>query len=144
MSDMQTNMNVDIQILQQFKKQLISFFDELISQFPEEADLVLIRIFLNDQMPIKDVMDVFIRKINGESSTIREMIKNRNESFFIENNSVFQEISKMKVNHFKKLWMSGRLDAEDKKIVWKWVDSFLYLSDKYVASVGANTIASTH
>ncbi len=129
----------EIQILQQFKKQLISFFDELISQFPEEPDLVLIRIFLNDQMPIKDVMDVFIRKINkpaeGDGFTIREMIKNRNESFFVENNSVFQEISKMKVNHFKKLWMSGRLDVEDKKIVWKWVDSFLYLSDKYISVI---------
>ena len=129
----------EIQILQQFKKQLISFFDELISQFPEEPDLVLIRIFLNDQMPIKDVMDVFIRKINkpaeGDGLTIREMIKNRNENFFVENNSLFQEISKMKVNHFKKLWMSGRLDEEDKKIVWKWVDSFLYLSDKYISVI---------
>lgn len=125
----------EIQILQQFKIQLISFFDELISQFPEEPDLVMLRIFINDQIPTKDVMDICIHKINkpveGDNQSIRDMIKSRSEMFFIENNSLFQEISKSKVNHFKRLWMGGRLDNEDKKIVWKWIDSFVYLADKY-------------
>ena len=36
-------------ILQEFKNNLITFFDELIDQFPTEADLVIIRIFLKDR-----------------------------------------------------------------------------------------------
>ena len=37
-----------------------------------------------------------------------------------------------KTLHFKKLWRSGKLDDDDKKIIWKWIDSFVYLSDKYI------------
>ena len=33
--------------------------------------------------------------------------------------------------HFKKLWRSGVLDNDDKDIIWKCVDSFVYLADKY-------------
>jgi hypothetical protein len=117
----------EIQVLQQFKKQLISFFDELISQFPEEADLVLLRIFFNDQVQIKDVMEHFIHKL----LTLRDMIKNRDETFFLEHNVLFQTLDKDKVSHFKKLWRSGRLDNDDKQVVWKWVDSFVVLADKY-------------
>jgi len=117
----------EIQILKQFKEQIITFFDELISQFPEEADLVILRIFLENQIPIEEVINIFIHKL----LTTREMIALRNEAFFIENESLFQKISKDKVNHFKRLWRSGRLDKDDKEIIWKWIDSFVFLADKY-------------
>jgi hypothetical protein len=29
------------------------------------------------------------------------------------------------------LWTSGQMDAEDKKVIWKWVDSFVMLGDRY-------------
>lgn len=121
----------EIQILKQFKEQIITFFDELISQFPEEADLVILRIFLENQIPIEEVINTFIHKL----LTVREMITSRNESFFLENDSLFQKISKNKVNHFKRLWRSGRLDKDDKEVVWKWVDSFVFLADKYNALI---------
>ena len=127
-------MSNQIQILKEFRTQLINFFDELISQFPAEPDLVMLRIFFNDQIPIKEVMEVLIQKINKPvdgGSTVRTMIKERNESCIIENNSLFQELSKSKVNHFKKLWMSDALDNDDKKVIWAWLDSFVVLSDKY-------------
>ena len=59
------------------------------------------------------------------------MIKDRNETFFLEEN-IFENLSKSKTLHFKKLWRSGKLDDDDKKIIWKWIDSFVYLSDKYI------------
>ena len=118
---------MDIDVLLQFKKGLISFFDELISQFPDEPDLVLIRIFFNDQVSIKDVMEQFILIL----ITVKDKIERRDESFFLENNSLFQQLTKSKVNHFKKLWRSGRLDHHDKEVVWKWIDSFIYLAGKY-------------
>lgn len=120
----------EIQVLTEFKTGLISFFDELIDQFPQEGDLVMIRIFLKDQIPIEDVMNIFSNAINKENGKLKKMIKDRNEIFFLENN-IFDSISKTKVVHFKKLWRSGSLDEEDKKVVWRWVDSFVYLSEKY-------------
>jgi hypothetical protein len=117
----------ELQVLLEFKKSLVTFFDELIEIFPEEGDLVIIRIFLQDQIPIKDVMDVF----NYKMISLKPMVKTRDETFFLEHN-VFDELgNKDKVNHFKKIWRSNRLDKEDKHVIWKWVDTFVYLGEKY-------------
>lgn len=120
-----------LEILNEFKNNLIIFFDELIDQFPLEGDLVIIRIFLKDQIPIEDIINIFINNISKDDYKFKKMIKERNEVFFLESN-VFDSISKSKSMHFKKLWRSGSLDEDDKKIIWKWIDSFVYLSDKYI------------
>ncbi len=119
------------QVLTEFKTGLISFFDELIDQFPQEGDLVMFRIFLKDQILIEDVMIIFNNAMNKDNGYLKKMCKERNETFFLENN-VFDSISKLKITHFKKLWRSGSLDEEDKKVVWRWIDSFIYLGDKYL------------
>lgn len=124
----------EIQILTQFKQQLISFFDELVSQFPREPDLIILRIFFNDQIPIKDVMDQF----NHTLIKVKKMIQERDEQFFLENNSVFETLSKDRVNHFKKLWRSGALNNEDKDVIWLWMDSFVYLANKYQKAIENN------
>jgi hypothetical protein len=129
-------------ILDQFKKQLISFFDELISQFPEAAELVILRILFKDQIPIEEVMKRFVHKL----VVVRDLIKNRDDSFFLENNTFFSFTSKENITSLKKLWRSNKMDDEDKLTVWKWMDSFVYLADKYaknletiaIASVGSN------
>jgi hypothetical protein len=36
------------------------------------------------------------------------------------------------VNHFRKLWLSKKLDDEDRKVLWSWFDSFIYLANKYL------------
>ncbi len=123
-------------ILFEFKTQLINFFDELINQFPSEGDLVLIRLFLTNQIPIKDVMNNFNYQLNRDNKILKSMIKNRDDQFFLENN-LFELNGKArdKVSHFKRLWRSGVLDDEDKQVLWKWVDSFVYLTDKYTKSL---------
>ena len=120
-------MSSKIQILIDFKTSLVNFFDELIEQFPEEGDLVVIRIFLNDQVPIVDVMNTVISKL----LPLKELVKKRDESFFINNNVLFDKLDKNKVNHFKKLWRSDKLDAEDRKVIWQWYDLFISLTEKY-------------
>jgi hypothetical protein len=121
----------EVLILQEFKNNLISFFDELIDLFPSEPDLVIVRIFLKDQIPIDEVINIFNNTINKDNHKFRKMIKDRNEIFFLESN-IFDSISKSKVVHFKKLWRSEQLDDDNKQIIWKWVDSFVYLADKYI------------
>jgi len=116
-----------IQILTDFKSSLVNFFDELIEQFPEEGDLVVIRIFLNDQVPIADVMATVVAKL----LPLKDLVKKRDESFFINNNVLFDKLDKNKVNHFKTLWKSSKLDQEDRDVIWKWYDLFISLSEKY-------------
>ena len=123
-------MTTETAILIEFRNSIVNFFDELIDQFPGEQDLTIARIFLKDQIPIKEVLDIFNHKINSENGKLKKMVKERNESFFLDNN-VFDSLSSDKVNHFKKLWKSGSLDAETKKVVWLWIDSFIRIGAKY-------------
>lgn len=127
----------EIEILKQFKRSLISFLDELISQFPKEGDLVMFRIFLKDRIEIVTIMNLFVLKI----LPFQKMIEERNEDFFLNHCSIFNSIKgekQSKVHKFKKLWRSSSLDSEDRRIVWEWFDSFIFLSQKYQNCVVKN------
>ena len=120
----------EIDVLTQFKTGIITFIDELINQFPEEGDLVILRIFMKDRVPIVDVINSFVIKI----LPLKQMIIKQDENFFLNHCQIFDNFGSnddQKVNHFKKLWRSGRLDSEDKEIVWKWFESFVMLAEKY-------------
>lgn len=124
-------MSTEIELLTQLKTQLVNFMDELIETFPKEADFVIYRIFINDQIPIIDIMNYII----AELCPLYEMVKNKDENFFLERNVLFakfNEKSSNKVNRFKKLWTSGTLDAEDKEVLWSWFNSIIYLGNKYI------------
>lgn len=124
------------QVLIQFKNALTTFLDELINQFPEDGDLIMFRIFIKDRIPILDVMNLFIRNLLPK----KKMILDKNEDYFLnycnllemgkENENKSKE-NKNKVNKFKKIWRSERLDKEDKMVIWKWFESFIYLAEKY-------------
>jgi hypothetical protein len=124
-------MSSTLSIMKNFQNNLIIFFDELINQFPQEADLVIARIFLKDQVPIADVMNYVCHKL----IPLKKLVTNRDEKFFVENNILFEDLQKSKVNHFKKLWRSGLLDDEDKETIFKWFDTFLFLAEKYQKSL---------
>lgn len=117
-----------LQILLDFKKNLVAFLDELIQQFPEEGDLIVLRIFLNDQVPIEEVMSSFAEKC----LPLKDVIKKRDESFFLNENVLFSKIDQNKVNHFRRLWTSKKLDNEDRAVIWAWYDAFILLAEKYV------------
>ena len=120
----------EILILKDFKKNLTSFIDGLIDQFPTDEDLIILRIYFNDQADIKKVMETFTHHLNKDDQKLKEDIKNHNDSFLVESFTI-DYFGNPKSIQFKKIWRSPRLDQEDKKIIWKWIDGFVYLSDKY-------------
>lgn len=121
----------EIEVLSGFKRNLISFLDDLIDQFPEEPDIVVARIFIADQIPIKEAMEEFVLKLVADDNKLKKMIKKRDEEFFLANNP-FEAISENKFNHFARIWRSDALDEENKDVMWRWVDSFVYFGDKYM------------
>lgn len=124
-------MDKKTQILEKFKKNLVQFVDALVEQFPSETDLYLVKLlFSTDQIPPTLMMNVFLSRVYPN----KDLIKNRDEKFFIENEDIFSGLSKDKVGHFKKLWMSGNLDDTDKQEVWKWFDVFIILCEMYNTS----------
>lgn len=118
----------DILILKEFKNNLVSFFDELIEIFPYEGDFIRLRIFFKDQIDIKEVLETFIYFLNKDDKIIKKNIKDRNENYFFETD-IFDSFGKTRIYHFKKIWRS--VDLEFKNTIWKWIDTFVYLSDKY-------------
>lgn len=117
-------------LLIHFKNQLASFCDELIRQFPDEGDFVVFKLFVTSQVPTKDIMEGFNKYVNKNDQKIRLMIKARNDDFFIREN-LFKFLSNERKNRLSTLWSDGRMDEEDKKVIWKWVDSFIMIADKY-------------
>lgn len=123
-----------IRIMQEFRVQLVKFLDELIEQFPHEGDFVIIRIFINDQIPVADVIGRFIRDL----LPLKDQVKSRNQQFFLQNSLLYTgaSIASEKINHFKNLWLSKQLDDNDREIVWQWMDLFISIADRYYKLFG--------
>jgi hypothetical protein len=121
-----------IKLLTMFKTQILSFCDELIEQFPEEADFVVLKLCVDGRIPIKTAIDGFIKSINRDDKKLRVMIKARNDKFFIEENP-FSFISSDKVSRFSKIWSSSSMDDEDRNVIWRWIDTFVTIADNYTA-----------
>jgi hypothetical protein len=121
----------DTRILILFKKQLVSFCEELISQFPDEGDFVVMKLFVENQIPIKQIMDGFINQINKNDAKVRGMIVGRNDDFFINENP-FKFMSAERTGKMSKLWRES-MTQEDKDVIWNWVDVFVTITNKYIS-----------
>ena len=132
------------QVLSIYKQSIVAFMDELIDQFPKETGLILARIFLKDQIPIEVTMKNFIFKLEKNNGHLKKMVAEKNEQFFIDNDIFSIEsggdsysLPGGTVNHFRKLWLSD-LDKDDQETMWKWVESFVVLADKYKTITAAD------
>lgn len=123
-----------ISLMYEFRTQLLNFLDELIEQFPEESDLIIIRIFMKDQVPVYDVLGRFIRDL----LPLKSEVDQRNEKFFVENTILYTQhgIASNKVNHFRDLWMSDKLDDADRDVIWKWMDLLNNIGQQYFQKFG--------
>ena len=116
-----------IELLRSFKENFIIFLDELIEQFPEENNIMVFRIMLHDQLPVEDVIINLCRKI----LPYKELIINKDEKFFLNDENIFSDLDNEEVIHFKKLWNSDKLDNQDKDEIWNWFRFFIIQSEKY-------------
>ena len=109
--------------MDQFKIQLVAFLDDLIEQFPMQAEFIIMRIFVKDKIPIKTLIDQFIFEVLPHEN----LIKNRNDSLF----KLTQLIGyPQKPKFFHDFWFSELLDKNDREIIWKWIDVFVILAKK--------------
>ena len=115
-------------VLTQFKANLVSFFDELIEMFPDESQFVMFRILIKDQVPITIIMDQFIQAV----LPLRDTIKKRDDRIFTESDALYFGMNKSECDVFRRIWSSPSLDREDRAAIWKWLDAFILIADKYV------------
>jgi len=131
---MDNNEEKKLNLIREFRIQLVNFLDELIEQFPYEGDFVIIRIFIKDQVPMADVLGRYIRDLLH----ISDQIKDRNEKFFLENTILYTgaSVASHKINHFKELWQSNQLDKNDREMIWKWMDLLTAIANTYYKNFG--------
>lgn len=123
-------MSSKIELLLQLKIQLVNFLDELIDTFPQEADFVIFRIFVKDQIETETIMNFIIKTL----CPLQHLVKERDEKFFLENDVMFSTLAKEKlgkVSHFRNIWTSGALDEQEKEAIWSWFSTFIAIGNKY-------------
>ena len=120
------------QILTIFKDKVIDFFEALIEQFPNEEDFIFLRLVINDA-PVEKVITAVSIAILPYS----DMILNKNEKFFLEKCSDILKnipninIENIKIDHFRKIWLSTALTNEDRETLWEWFKLFVKLAKQY-------------
>ena len=124
--------------LKDFKTQMVNFLDELVEQFPEEPTFVLIRIFVNDKIPIQDVLGRFIR----DCLPYKNYVAKKDDKFFLESDVIYQHsVSEAEcedeANKFRDLWKSNRLDDDDRVVIWDWFILFFKIAEGYYNKFGS-------
>ena len=127
-----------VDLLTLFKDHIIQFFDALLELLPKEQDLYMLRIMFESQIPIDSAMKIFASRIIPYG----DMVKNKDERFFIECTDLFSGIRKDRVSYFKDLWTSGTLTAQDKESLWKWFRVFLHYALQYQKMTGFKITSS--
>lgn len=143
----------EIKVLILFKKNLVEFFDELIQQFPVDMELIVIRTFIQHQAIIDILLKKFIYSLTKNNNKVKNMILEKDENLFLEHNMLFfcekehdesddpnsNIVTKENANHFRDLWLSGRLDKDDKVVIWAWLNRLVKVADSYAALLGKPT-----
>ena len=121
---------MSIQLLTLFKKNIVAFFDELVDTYPAESDFVIIRVVLKDQVPAQEIMDYFVKNV----LPVKDMITNRDEKIFTESNVFYFGLDSLNCKGLKGLWAEGKVDEDNKKVIWQWLDSFVSIAERYKKS----------
>jgi len=115
-------------ILLVFKSNIMSFVDELITQFPDDPELVMLKLFLENHVDMSILLTGFKKYFAIEQNRI--MFENRNENFFLEHNP-FYKLSSNQFTKIKTIWLSPKITADDKEVIWQWFELFKKISDKF-------------
>lgn len=130
-----TTQTTAFEYLRDFKEQMVEFLDELIEMFPTDGSFILIRVFVNDKIPVTAVLGRFMR----DCLKYYDFVKKRNDKLFLSKdflyNSYGAEVGIDQIDRFRDIWQK-ELDNEDKEMVWSWMDLFFKLSMNYYKLFG--------
>lgn len=127
----------DIEVLSgHFHKTLISFCDEMISQYKKPA-FVMTRVVL----PTLSAKFIFSR-INNILPTLKKIVETRDTTLYKDIEGKFGEMD-LAVNATISLIDEGEVDKDNEDAIWKWVESFVLFTEKYnelVAASGSGSV----
>lgn len=122
-------------ILNTFKDQLKLFVDDLISKFQYEPDLILLRLYVTSIHNVEDIITYMIQNI----IPYKEQIINRDIKFITDNKTIETDVSNngfsKYMNSIKSYWFSETMTEEDRLTIWKWLNVFVVITEKYMCRI---------
>jgi hypothetical protein len=126
------------EILKIYRDSVVKFLSNLVELFPDQEDLIIMRILFENQIPIEESMKKLstrlLTPISSKNGTVvpADMIRRRNDAFFLSNIEIFQGMKDQdKIMCWKQLWQSRRLDAADRGAIWAHLELLLGLAEMY-------------
>lgn len=119
------------EILKNLKDTIIDLItvlrNEILIHPDEKGDMIMVEFFFG-QMHEDMIMQHVIRHVLPHSSEI----KNREETFFVENNSLYSGLPCERISHYTNLVSnSNSISAEDRKEIWDYFDTIVALAESY-------------
>lgn len=114
-------------VLNQLHNQVLNLLDDILSICPDESDVLLVRLFFENQVDSETLMHGFIKWVYPW----KKYIQDRDERYFDENDHIFGPLPTNKVEHFKRKMKDGTFDADDKTIIWDYFQVFISLIEQY-------------
>ncbi len=99
------------------QKELLSELDEI---FPRDVEITKAHLLITS-VPIIELINRFRTTVMPH----KKNITTPNETFFLDHPEIFSYFSP---GHFKKLWLSGKLD---KPVIWKFFQTSVIIVDAY-------------
>ena len=121
---MSNNINYELEL----KKQKIKFFDELIEQFPCEPNFVLVRIWIQDQLPESEYMKRFTNQLYPH----KECVESKNPELFKIFDKMMSKGWKSSTPVFQKIYEDS--DEDDRNVLWQWINLFLKIVENHIKS----------
>ena len=115
-------------ILDQLRDQVLNLIDDLLAVCPNEADILLVRLFFENHVDPKVLMDGFITWVYPW----KESIKAHDEKYFEDNEHIFGPLPADKVAHFKTKMKDGTFDEDDKDVIWSYFEVYISLIEQYI------------
>jgi len=114
-------------VLNQLHAQVLNLLDDLLCICPNESDILLVRLYFENQVDPETLMKGFIRWV----LPWKDYIVNHDEKYFEENDHIFGPLPSDKVEYFKIKMKDGTFDKDDKEAIWAYFDVFLSLMEQY-------------
>lgn len=114
-------------ILRQLRDQVLNLLDDLLVIVPNEPDILIVRLFFENQMDTKMLMDGFYEWVYPW----REHIRDHNEDYFEDNDHMFGPLPPNKIQRLKVKMTDGTFTASDKEVIWAYFEVFISLIEQY-------------
>jgi len=113
------------------RDQMVDLFDDLNSVAPRISEFVLARMYFDQEIAPKVLMERFIKFVYP----YRLEIQNRDEAFFLTNNAFVKMMNFDKagkyVDFFRELWQSQMFTKSDREAIWDHLNAMIDTCQQY-------------